>query len=43
MDNIEALGDIQSINEDIAPGQTVLNECRDELQAPIGDNGNRNE
>ena len=43
MDNIEAIGHIQSINDDIARGRTVLNQCRDELQAPIGDNGNRNE
>ena len=34
---------IQSINDDIARGKTVLNQFVDELQAPIGDKGNKNE
>ena len=37
MHNIEAIWNVQSINDDIACGQTVLNQFVDELQAPIGD------
>ena len=33
---------IESITYDIARDQTKLNQFVDELQAPIGDNGNKN-